>query len=253
MIMWSEPFPAPTFHSAIAAAFAVVVERDREPRTAPQLVAEVEVGERNVHRVDDAARALVDRRRQPEADRAHAVAAQLVHDLVEHARGTPPGTRSASVARPDDRIVPVAVDRRRRRSSSRRRRHRWPVRSRGYDTPPHGAGREALPRLPRRSRQGARADPRPSPSAHRPRPRAPAAPVQGPRAEASEDASASGTGGAGSGSASPSFFVLVLVWGVASYLALRSGAQGREQAACRASREGRARPAERARCSRTRA
>ena len=42
-----------------------------------------EVGERNVHGADDAARALVDRRREPEADRGHAVAPELVDDLVE--------------------------------------------------------------------------------------------------------------------------------------------------------------------------
>jgi hypothetical protein len=36
-----------------------------------------------VHRPDDTARALVDRRREPEADRLHALDPEIVHDLVQ--------------------------------------------------------------------------------------------------------------------------------------------------------------------------
>ena len=61
----------------------VVVDPDREREALPHPVAEVEIGERNVHGRDRPARALVDRRGEPEADRDHTVSAQLLDHFVQ--------------------------------------------------------------------------------------------------------------------------------------------------------------------------
>ena len=105
MTMSLEPFPAPIFHSAIAAAFAVVVERDRDGPSARGMVAEVEVGERDVDRADDAAGALVDRRREPEADRGRRVDPKLASTISSStSRSVVAATRWASGARCAARI-----------------------------------------------------------------------------------------------------------------------------------------------------
>ena len=83
MIMSSTPWPAPAFHSAIAAQFAVVVERHGKADVLVHPLPKIEVAERHVHRVDHHARALVDRRRQAESDSADAVIAKPGHDVVE--------------------------------------------------------------------------------------------------------------------------------------------------------------------------
>ena len=108
---------------------------------------------------DDAARALVDRRRKPEADRDHAVVEQ-------------PSTISSSAARSSscDSVGRRPLDALRRIRPSRSTTPAaifvpptsTPIAEvchvRGYDTPPDGPGRKALPRLPRRTRRRAGAD-----------------------------------------------------------------------------------------------
>ena len=122
---------------------------------------------------------------KPEADRDHAVIAQLLDRLVQ--RGEQillrPGRRRPLEprrrSRPRDR-------RPRPRSSSRPRRHRSSARlPRGYDTPPNGPGRKALSRLPRRAREGPGADAVET-GAHPGPNRAEALSLQGPRTEAGE-------------------------------------------------------------------
>ena len=98
----------------------VVVDRDGNgvPRGHP--VAEVDVDERYVDRADRATRPLVDRRRDPEADRGDVVVEQAVDDARRARRGARPATRPASDARHGGRTC--LRDRRRRRGSSSRRR-----------------------------------------------------------------------------------------------------------------------------------
>ena len=169
-------------------------------------------------------RTLVDRRRKPEADRQHAVVAQLLDRLVRGRRADPPESRRRRPApagapiRPSRSTTPAAIFVPPTSTPIVRC-----VLPRGYDTPPNGPGRKALPRLPWRTRQGPGADAGRNRSA--PPARTDRKPFRfkgpGPKPEKAK------------GKANWRrrilvgvivLFVLLLVWGVASYLALRGGA-----------------------------
>ena len=136
----------------------VVVDPDRKREALAHALAEVEVRERDVAPTTRPARALVDRRRDPEADRGDVVAQQLLDRLVERreelllrAGGRRPLEPALDPAFAIDDagrdLRPADVDT-----------DHPLVLPRGYDTPPNGPGRKALPRLPRRTREGPGAD-----------------------------------------------------------------------------------------------
>ena len=62
---------------------AVVFDQDGNPEAVPEAIAKVDAGERDVHRGDRAPRALVDRRRNPYAERSEPPFGEAPDDALE--------------------------------------------------------------------------------------------------------------------------------------------------------------------------
>src|SRR4029453_1984577 len=201
---------------------AVVVEGNGDGEPVAHPVAEVEVRQRHVHRADDATDALIDRRGKPEADHADPVDHEIAHDFVKRVEQLVLRLgRRRPLDAPQDRAFAVDDSRRDLRPADVETdgpfchaatiRRRMAQGEKPYRVYRGGRVKGRVPTLGKPERAPSRTD-RPPHRFKGPGPKQPK-----PKREWS--------GGRYVAIALSAFLVLVLVWGVASYLSLRSGAK----------------------------